>query len=105
MRTHRRGLSRLMLSPKMRLLFRIFQNIFPLRPFRMYRRGRAVVSTFRADELLYRRHRRNQTLNGQILPSALQFPSKGDNTGHSVNRSLFSQPKDVLWTDTKRLDG
>jgi hypothetical protein len=71
----------------------------------MYRRGRPVVDAFRPDEHLYRRHRRVQTKNGVILPSALQFPEKGEDTGQSVNRSAFSRPIDVLWTKTKRLDG
>jgi hypothetical protein len=40
-----------------------------------------------------------------ILPSALKFPKKGENTGQSFNRSLFSRPKDALWDDSRRLDG
>jgi hypothetical protein len=39
------------------------------------------------------------------LPSALQFPKKGQNTGHSVNRSLFSRPEDALWNEEERLKG
>ena len=71
----------------------------------MYRRWRPVVSGFRADELLYRRHRREDTLNGIILPGALAFPEKDENTGQSVNRSAYSRPEDALWITTKRLDG
>jgi len=71
----------------------------------MYRRGRPAVEVFRADERLYRRHRREHVQSGVILPSALQFPNKGDNTGQSVNRSLFSKPEDALWTDKERLNG
>jgi hypothetical protein len=70
----------------------------------MYRRGRPVVSTFQADEQLYRRHRRADTLNGLILPSALQFPKKADDA-HSVNRSSFGRPEDTLWNNTERLNG
>jgi hypothetical protein len=86
-------------------LFSFLHNIFPLRPLRMYRRWRPVVSRFRADELLYRRHRREDIVNGTILPAALPFPKKNENTGQSVNRSAFSKPEDALWGPAKRLDG
>jgi hypothetical protein len=62
------------------------------------------VNYFLADELLYRRCRREDILNGTILPSALQFPKKGENTGQSVNRGRFSRPEDARWTETERLD-
>lgn len=71
----------------------------------MYRRARPVVSTFEVSEQLYRRYRRNEAMDGVILPSALQFPNKGENSGQSVNRGLYSQPQDALWTETERLDG
>jgi hypothetical protein len=85
--------------------FKLFQIIFPIRPLRMYRRGRRVVTAFQPDEQLYRRFRRNDAMDGVILPSALQFPNKDDNTGQSANRSLFSLPEDALWTDNEKLDG
>lgn len=93
-----------MLSPLMRLL-EVFRNIFPLRPLRLYRRGRPTISSFAGDEPLYRRYRRCDSQNGVILPSALNFPNKGENTGQSVNRGQFSQPADALWTETDRLSG
>src|SRR5579859_814162 len=99
----RHGRLSAMPSPLMRL-FRAFHNIFPLRPFRMYRRGRPVVSHFSGDEQLYRRYRRADSQNGVILPSALKFPNQGE-FGQSVNRSSFSRPEDALWTPTERLDG
>jgi hypothetical protein len=86
-------------------LSRLFRNIFRFRPFRMYRRGRPVVNHFLTDELLYRRYRREHILNGTILPSALQFPKNGENTGQSVNRSRFSRPEDARWTEREKLDG
>lgn len=93
-----------MLSPTMRLP-NFFRNIFPLRPLRLYRRGRPPVPNFAGDESLYRRFRRADSQNGVILPSALKFPSKGENTGQSVNRSRFSQPADALWTEKERMNG
>lgn len=86
-------------------LFRFFRNIFPLRPLRMYRRGRPIVNEFRTSELLYRRFRREDFRDGIILPSALKFPNKNNKTGQSVNRSAFSQPADALWTPMHRLHG
>lgn len=71
----------------------------------MYRRWRPVISDFRAEERLYRRHRREDIVDGVILPSALPFPKKEENTGQSVNRSAYSRPEDALWSPTKRLDG
>jgi hypothetical protein len=71
----------------------------------MYRLGRPVVETFRSDEQLYRRYRREDIVNGKITPAALKFPKKNDNTGQSVNRSLLSKPEDALWSDAKRYDG
>lgn len=71
----------------------------------MYRRWRPVVSGFQADEFLYRRHRREDAPNGIILPAALAFPKKNENTGQSVNRSGYSKPEDALWGPTKKLNG
>ena len=84
-------------------LLTIFQSFFSLRPLRMYRRKRPVVETFPATEQLYRRYRRADFSNGMILPSALNFPKKDENSGPSVNRSLLSKPKDVLGTDKGKL--
>lgn len=85
--------------------FNFFRHIFPLRPFRMYRRGRPIVDAFQPDERLYRRHRREHVQSGVILPSALQFPKQGEKTGQSVNRSGFSRPQDALWSENERLNG
>jgi len=85
--------------------FSFLRNIFPLRPLRMYRRWRRVIPEFEADELLYRRYRRDDTSNGVILDSALKFPKKNENTGQSVNRGRFSRPTDALWNDQTFLDG
>jgi hypothetical protein len=71
----------------------------------MYRRWRPVIPEFQATEDLYRRYRRADTREGLILPSALQFPKKGQNTGHSVNRGLFSRPEDALWNEAGRVEG
>ena len=87
------------------LRFRRFLSIFPLRPFRLYRRWRPVVSEFQATEDLYRRYRRVDICEGRIMPSALQFPKKAENTGPSVNRSSFSRPEDTLWNETGRQNG
>ena len=81
------------------------QYLFRLEPLGMYRRWRPVISDFRAEERLYRRHRREDIVDGVILPSALPFPKKEENTGQSVNRSAYSRPEDALWSPTKRLDG
>jgi hypothetical protein len=71
----------------------------------MYRWWRAEVPEFQAEELLYRRYRRDDVSHGVIQDSALKFPKKDENTGQSVNRSKFSKPKDALWSKTERLDG
>jgi hypothetical protein len=63
------------------------------------------VQDFAGHESLYRRFRRADAQNGIILPSALKFPNKGENSGQSVNRSLFSRPVDALWTEKERLSG
>jgi hypothetical protein len=71
----------------------------------MYRRGRSAVDLFQPDESLYHRYRRDDVKNGMLLPSALRFPKKDDNTGQSVNRSFFSRPEDTRWTDKQRTAG
>lgn len=63
------------------------------------------MNYFRANEQLYRRHRRHDVKNGVFLPSVLKFPKANDNTGQSVNRRAFSRPEDALWTDNERLAG
>jgi hypothetical protein len=70
----------------------------------MYRRWRPVVNDFPTHELLYRRYRRSDAVDGTLLPSAIQFPKKGENTGQSVNRSAFSKPEDARWAEAERLD-
>jgi hypothetical protein len=47
----------------------------------MYRRGRSLVDLFQPGEHLYHRYLRNDLKNGMLLPSALRFPKKNDNTG------------------------
>jgi len=71
----------------------------------MYRRWRAVKDSFGTNEQLYRRFRRTDLVNGELVPSALKFPKKGEATGQSVNRSAFSKPEDALWDEEKRYDG
>ena len=71
----------------------------------MYRLGRPVVENFQKNELMYRRFCLRDVSNGVILPSALKFPKRGDNTGQSANRSLFSQAQDALWTDNRKMNG
>ncbi len=68
----------------------------------MFRRGRAVVPNFKPSEQLYRRFRRQDIVNGELTPAALRFPAQ---TGHSVNRSRFSRPEDVLWVEANKLEG
>jgi hypothetical protein len=63
------------------------------------------VNDFAPGELLYRRYRASDVKDNILLPSALKFPNRGQNTGQSVNRSRFSRPADALWTETERLDG
>src|SRR5437762_13892153 len=69
-------------------------------PRRLLRRGRPVVPQFSPREKLYRRFQKKDLINGEIAPSALMFPSTGEQTGQSVNRSKFSRPEDVLWKDS-----
>jgi hypothetical protein len=54
---------------------------------------------------LYHRYRRDDVKDGALLPSALKFPKKSDDSGQSVNRSLFCRPEDTLWTDKNRKTG
>lgn len=86
-------------------LLRSFRNTSLFRPFRMYQIRRSVVDVFQPGELLYRRYRRGDVKNGMLLPSALGFPKKGNNTGPSVTRSSFSRPEDARWSDKRRIVG
>lgn len=51
---------------------------------------RGVVAEFDPNELLFRRFKKEQCVDGTLLPTALPFPRP------SFNRSQFSVPRDVL---------
>lgn len=63
------------------------------------------MDRFGRDEVLFRRFRKNQLVNGELTPAALQFPKTAAEGGHSVNRSRFSEPEDVLWVGQDRVEG
>jgi hypothetical protein len=71
----------------------------------MYRWSRRVVNQFAGDEQLFRRYRRSDLVNGQIVSAALRFPKTAENTGPSVNRSRFGRPEDALWDESRRYNG
>ena len=59
-------------------------------PTRLFRNGRPVVLEFKSDELLFMRARPEDVLGGKVDGTAVRFPD------FSVNRGMFSEPKDVL---------
>ena len=69
------------------------------RPSRMFRAGRPVVPDFAPPEGLYRRYQRTHFFNGELLPAAFAFPRQ------SLNRSAFSEPQDVLFSEVGAFDG
>jgi hypothetical protein len=64
---------------------------------RVHENGRTEDSDFPPTEALYRRYRENDLVDGKPTPlSAFRFDN---NSGHSVNRSKYSEPQDVLEPD------
>ena len=66
----------------------------------MYRRGREVVSSFEPTECLYLRYSAQTFLDGQLEPAAIRSQLK-----QSVNRGGFSEPEDVLFSESGEYNG
>ena len=67
----------------------------PERPERMRRNGRPEDQSFEASEKLFRRYTRSYYFNGQFSNTGFSFSSP-----QSVNREKYSQPEDVLFSET-----
>lgn len=67
----------------------------PERPDRMKRNERAEDQDFRATEKLFRRYTREHYINGQFSNTGFAFTSP-----QSVNRQKYSEPTDVLFSET-----
>ena len=72
----------------------------PERPERLYRRGREVVPEFAATEMLYMRYSAEQFLEDHLSPAAIRSQLQ-----QSVNRGSFSEPEDVLFSETGAYNG
>ena len=59
----------------------------------IHQNDRAPDSSFDLTELLYRRYRRGDFVNGKFLKTAFPFPRM------SFNRGKYSRPEDVLHPD------
>lgn len=70
------------------------------RPERMYRRDREVVPDFAVAELLFLRYMSQHFVQGELLPAGIRSQLK-----QSVNRGRFSEPEDVLFSETGEYDG
>ena len=68
----------------------------PDRPDRMRRNGRPVDQDFHPGEKLFRRYAADHLIEGQFSPIGLSF----DPTPPSVNREKYSEPPDVLFSET-----
>ena len=66
----------------------------------MYRRGRPVEDRFAPEESLFRRYRKEHWVEGRFSGVGLGF-----STGISVNRARFSEPEDVLFSQTGEFNG
>ena len=66
---------------------------------RVHQNGRPADQTFGADEYLYRRYPKEYLRDGKPVPLAFQAFSFERAAGHSVNRSKYSLPEDVLEPD------
>jgi len=66
----------------------------------LYRRGREVVPEFAASEMLYMRYSAEQFLEDHLNPAAIRSQLK-----QSVNRGRFSEPEDVLFSETGEYNG
>jgi hypothetical protein len=65
----------------------------------MFQHDREPVQGFAASECLYLRYGREDFLNGELTPSSIRFPRT------SVNRSLYSQPEDALFSEEGKYNG
>ncbi len=66
----------------------------------MYQNDREAVPGFDGNELLYLRYYSGHFSGGQLLPAAIRSQMK-----QSVNRGKFSEPEDVLFSETGEYDG
>ncbi len=67
----------------------------PERPDRMRRNGRQEDQEFQATEKLFRRYSRAHYMNGQFSNTGFAF-----NSPQSVNRQKYSEPTDILFSET-----
>lgn len=67
----------------------------PERPGRMRRNGRPEDPAFSPLEKLFRRYTRDHYINGQFSNTGFAFTSP-----QSVNRQKYSEPTDVLFSET-----
>jgi hypothetical protein len=65
----------------------------------MLRNGRPEDQGFGDGELLYRRYRREDLVDGKIVDASFRFPRL------SVNRSKYSEPEDALFSEDGSFDG
>ena len=66
----------------------------------MHKRGREAVPGFAGEELLYLRYMSQHFIQGQLLPQGIRSQLK-----QSVNRGRFSEPQDVLFSETGEYNG
>lgn len=66
----------------------------------MYRRGREVVPDFAGAELLYLRYMSQHFVQGELIPAGIRSQLK-----QSVNRGIFSEPGDALFSETGEYNG
>jgi len=66
----------------------------------MYKLDRGVVPDFAVAELLFLRYMSQHFVQGELLPAGIRSQLK-----QSVNRGSFSEPEDVLFSETGEYDG
>lgn len=67
------------------------------RPPRMMRNGRPAEQQFKPEELMYRRYVEDDFEGGYFRPTRFSFPP-------SLNRQRFSEPEDVIFSETGEFD-
>jgi len=67
------------------------------RPFRMMRSGRAEDQDFSPSELMYRRYLQDDFEGESFRPARFSFPP-------SLNRQRYSEPEDVIFSETGEFD-
>jgi hypothetical protein len=72
----------------------------PNRPERLYKRNREIVPEFSGTECLYLRYSAQHFQMDQLGPEAIRSQLQ-----QSVNRGLFSEPEDVLFSETGEYNG